>query len=224
MNESTMIQACNAYGPMDLETVTRWGIVNVISFNNMSGPGANQLERGWLREKPMNEEEDEVKQARLIQAARKDKARYPNAVPGRTWLYRQSVKAEPWDRTVRQKISDPAWNSGFFLHYGKSYNYSAPICRDSNLTKPGCNTWPACDRSDPPKCSTMYHDQVGRFARWTTNGSLDCGPQPCGEYLCFPRSTLIVNHSRAKFRCRSGTVRNRFHSSFIVVETVVIGV
>ena len=154
MNLSTKIQACNAYGPMDLATVTRWAIVNVISFNNMSGPGAHQLERGWLYERPMNEEEDEVVQARLIQAARKDKARYPLAVPGRTFLYRQSVKAEPWDRTVREKISDPRW-SGFFLHYGESYNYSLPICRDQNMTKPGCNTWPACDRSNPPKCSKM---------------------------------------------------------------------
>ena len=102
----------------------------------------------------MNEEEDEVTQARLIQAARKDRANYPQAVPGRTWIYRQSVKAEPWDRTVRDKISDPAW-SGFFLHYGDSYDYSLPICRDANLSKPGCNTWPACDSSQPPKCSKM---------------------------------------------------------------------
>ena len=137
-----------------MEVVTRWAIVDVISFNNMSGPGAHQLERGWLHERPMNEEEDEVVQARLIQAARKDKARYPLAVPGRTWVYRQSVKAEPWDTTVREKISDPLW-SGFFLHYGKSYNYSLPICRDHNMSKPGCNTWPACDRSSPPKCSKM---------------------------------------------------------------------
>ena len=28
MNESTMIQPCNAYGPMDLATVTKWAIVN----------------------------------------------------------------------------------------------------------------------------------------------------------------------------------------------------
>ena len=152
----------------------------------MSGPGAHQLERGWLKEHPMNEEEDEVVQARLIQAARKDKAKYPEAVPGRTWLYRQSVKAEPWDKTVRDKIDDPAWSSGFFLHYGKTYNYSLPICRDAHLTKPGCNTWPACDRSDPPKCSKMYHDQVGRFAVWTTKGSLDCGTQPCGECVQYP--------------------------------------
>ena len=115
----------------------------------MSGPTASRLERGWLHERPMNEEEDEVTQARLIQAARKDRANYPQAVPGRTWIYRQSVKAEPWDKTVRDKISDPAW-SGFFLHYGDSYDYSLPICRDANLSKPGCNTWPACDRSQPP--------------------------------------------------------------------------
>ena len=183
MNESTMIQACNAYGTMDLATVTKWAIVNVISFNNMSGPGARQAKRGWLAEHPMNEEQDEVLQARLIQAARNDTARYPGAVPGRTWVYRQSVKAEPWDQTVRTKISDPAWSAGFFLHYGKNYNYSAPICKDANMTKPGCNTWPACDASSPPKCSKMYHDQVGRFAPFTTHGALDCGTQPCGEYL-----------------------------------------
>ena len=164
---------------MNLTTVTKWAIVDVISFNksapfpplslarqhlavspcrsplgSMSGPTASRLERGWLHERPMNEEEDEVTQARLIQAARKDRANYPQAVPGRTWIYRQSVKAEPWDKTVRDKISDPAW-SGFFLHYGDSYDYSLPICRDANLSKPGCNTWPACDRSQPPKCSKM---------------------------------------------------------------------
>ena len=138
-----------------------------------------------------------------------------------------TAKAEPWDETVRDKISDPAW-SGFFLHYGDSYDYSLPICRDANLSKPGCNTWPACDRSQPPKCSKMCestkpppccltatlllllppltrwalgalfadHDQVGRFARWTTNGSLDCGTQPCGECkpttLCRCRLCLLV--------------------------------
>jgi hypothetical protein len=181
MNASTMIQPCNFDGPMNLSTVTQWAIVNVISFNNMTGPGAHQLERGWLHERPMNEEEDEVTQARLIQAARRNTAQYPKAVPGRTWVYRQSVKAEPWDTTVREKISSPGWSSGFFLHYADDYNYSLPICSESNMTKPGCNTWPACDKSTPAKCSRMYHDQVGAFARWTERGALDCGTQPCGE-------------------------------------------
>ena len=83
MNESTMIQACNYDGPMELATVTKWAIVNVISFNNMSGPGAHQAKRGWLAERPMNEEQDEVVQARLIQAARNNTARYPDA--GSVW-------------------------------------------------------------------------------------------------------------------------------------------
>merc|ERR1719409_411245 len=105
----------------------------------------------------MPEEEDELVQAKLIQAAREDRKTYPNAVPGKTWVYRQSVKAEPWDTTVRNKLIDPAY-SGFFLHYAEDYNYSAPICNASaNITKPGCNTWPACDQAKPPRCSKMYH-------------------------------------------------------------------
>ena len=172
----------------------------------------------------MNEEEDEVVQARLIQAARKDKAKYPEAVPGRTWLYRQSVKAEPWDKTVRDKIDDPAWSSGFFLHYGKTYNYSLPICRDANLSKPGCNTWPACDRSDPPKCSKMYHDQVGRFAMWTTNGSLDCGTQPCGEVNPTACEPLLTRLRFTRWCCVAVSLRlpQRFGSARVDAERALL--
>ena len=176
MNQSTMIQPCNEFGPLDLHAAARWGVTAVISFNNMSGrPG------GWLFQSPMNEEEDELLQSQLIQAARRDPAGFPAAVPGRTWVYRQSVKAEPWDKAVRAKLDDPAF-AGFFLRYAADYNYSWPVC-NATLRKPGCNTWPACDGSTPPKCSRFYHDQVGKFSPWTTGGALDCGTQPCGEYL-----------------------------------------
>ena len=159
-NQSTLIQPCNEFGPLDLNVASQWGITAVISFNNMSGKG------GWLFQKPMNEEEDELLQSQMIQTARQDKKKFPSAVPGRTWLYRQSVKAEPWDRSVRVKLDDPAY-AGFFLQYAPDYNYSWPVC-NSTVKKPGCNTWPACDGSSPPKCSKFYHDQVGNTFTTTT--------------------------------------------------------
>ena len=173
-NESTMIQPDNDRGPLNLTTASAWGVTADISFTNMTErPG------GWLFRRPMNCEEDELLQAQLVQAARGDKAGYPHAVRGHSWSYRQSVKAQPWYATVRKKLDDPAY-AGFFLRYAGSYNYSLPVC-SAQRHKPGCNTWPACDGSTPPKCSRFYHDQVGEFAKWTTHGALDCGTQPCGE-------------------------------------------
>ena len=61
-NESTMIQPCNEGGPLNLTTVSQWGVTSVISYNNMSGSG-------WLFQRPMNEEEDEITQAQLIERA-----------------------------------------------------------------------------------------------------------------------------------------------------------
>ena len=92
------------------------------------------------------------------------------------WVYRNIVKADNWFEPV-QKIIDDERYEGWFVKFDR-----AKLA--SNIT-----TSPPCDNNyDPPKCSTLYHDQtlvpnIGRKAAGICVGACDCGKHPCGEYL-----------------------------------------
>ena len=84
---------------------------------------------------PMSAEELLVEQAARLKAAR----------PGvKVWVYRNIVKALPWFTGVRALMDEPA-NAGLFLPFSTTNtSYHVPQC-DKNY--------------DPPRCSTLYHDQ-----------------------------------------------------------------
>jgi hypothetical protein len=90
------------------------------------------------------------------------------------------VAAQPWYTDVREKlVSNPEW----FLKFDPS--------------KKGNYTVPQCDTSfNPPRCSTLYHDQVQTPAYPTGDGSCskpcDCGV-PCGRYLWDTRNADLVD-------------------------------
>lgn len=89
----------------------------------------------WVNS-PMSCEELLVEQARQLKAAR----------PGvRVFLYRNVVKALPWFTSVRTKMDDPAFQD-WFLPFKANGPYHVPQC-DNNFS--------------PPRCTLLYHDQVG---------------------------------------------------------------
>jgi hypothetical protein len=125
----------------------------------------------WINDSPMTCKERLLEQARVIKAINNET---------KVWVYRESVAAQPWYTDVREKlVSNPEW----FLKFDPS--------------KKGNYTVPQCDTSfNPPRCSTLYHDQVQTPAYPTGDGSCskpcDCGV-PCGRYLWDTRNADLVD-------------------------------
>jgi hypothetical protein len=121
----------------------------------------------WATATPMNATEMLVAQAAVLTAAN------PNQ---RVWIYKNIVKALPFFSEVREKLIDPAY-SGWFL----------PFKSGGSLPN-GTYHVPTCDTAfDPPRCSTLYHDQEQTPQSSSSlcgSHACDCGDGlPCGEYL-----------------------------------------
>ena len=152
MSLSTIMMPCNNSGMMDAAAAGKWGIVD-FDWSN-----AKQL---WTNTKPMDCQERLVTQAQLVKGT---------SPASKVFVYRNLVKALPWYRSVREKLTDPAY-SGFFLKFKDGVNgtYHVPPCTGS-------------------KCSAFYHDQDQTPEHPRGDGSCadecDCGAGiPCGEYL-----------------------------------------
>jgi len=178
--ESTWIMACNYSTFLDPNVTAHYGVVD-IDWSN----GKDE----WASHHPMDAEKYLQKQAATIKAQDPKK---------KVWVYRNLVKALPWFGSVREKLSDPAY-SGFFVRFG-----TAPA---ANGSVPGANV-PACDTNySPPRCSSLYHDQVQSPQH--PHGSLlqgscpdapcDCGEGvPCGEYVWDHRNGSMLTEFLVK--------------------------
>ena len=107
----------------------------------------------------------------LMQQAAAIKAASPHA---RVFVYRNSVHAMPWFRSVREKLLDPQY-ADFFLRFAAQ-------------PPPGGFSSPPCDSAQ--RCSSLYHDQTQTPSPLPsgdgvcTDDGCDCGSGlPCGMYL-----------------------------------------
>ena len=127
---------------------------------------------GWAKSQPMDCEERLFTDALNIVAQ--------SANPGKTkaWVYRNSAKALPWFKTVREKLANPLY-APWFLAYG-------PPSVNGTYFSPPCDT-----NFDPPLCSNLYHDSTqspdyARMPRCPITG--DCSVQvpgfPSGDGNC----------------------------------------
>jgi hypothetical protein len=155
---STAIYACNYSGFFDAKFLAQFALVQ-LDWST----GKNV----WANQHPMDAETLMIDQVERIQRAR------PGTI---TMVYRNTVKALSWFRSVREKLVDPAY-AGFFLSYATS------------ATNPSS---PACDTAySPPLCSRLYHDQMQTpqykvhddGQNGTCFAPCDCGGVPVGEYL-----------------------------------------
>ena len=99
-----------------------------------------------------------------------------------TFRSRNTIKALPFYKSVRDKLSDPRYQGWFH----KFKDYQGPASNHSYHV-------PACTYA---KCSGLYHDQQetpeypGTF--YSCTSECDCGPElPCGEY--------VFNHANDTF-------------------------
>ena len=90
---------------------------------------------GWVNAHPMDAEEVLNQQANITNTL---------SPQTKTFVYRNSIKALPWFTSVRQLLSDPAYDV-WFMPFASGVEPHVPVCD---------NSW------DPPKCSLLYHDQV----------------------------------------------------------------
>lgn len=96
MAKSTGIMICNNSGQVDAKWAARWGMVDI---------DWNSDRVDWSKPRPMDTEENMLKNAQAIQAVD------PSTI---TWVYRNGIKALPWMTTVREKLEDRAhW--GWFM-------------------------------------------------------------------------------------------------------------
>jgi len=103
------------------------------------------------------------------------------------WVYRNSIKALPWFRSVRKLLEDPAYAS-WFLKFGP------PTVNGSTYHQPPCDA-----NYHPPKCSHLYHDQtqtphypaVINVDGLCPSTGCDVGTIPIGEYLFDFRSLNV---------------------------------
>jgi len=129
----------------------------------------------WAKQKPMLAEEMLVAQVQMAKAV---------SPSSRYCVYRNAIKALPWFSSVRELLSDPAYDV-WFLKFGNSSKPFSPKC-DTNY--------------DPPLCSELFHDQVQSPGYPQGDGvcaapACDCGPVPCGEYLIDHRAgNVSVNN------------------------------
>ena len=106
MNLSTIIMPCNDTGFTDPKSTLGWGIVD-FDWSNAKGTGTAD---GWVKHKPMDDEELLFKQVQMTTAA----------TPGTTvWIYRNTVYGYPWYTSVRLTLEDPAYAPWYFKFAGK---------------------------------------------------------------------------------------------------------
>ena len=156
MSMSTVIMPCNTTGYFNPSAAAAYGLVD-IDWSN--------AKKEWANAKPMDCEEQLVKQARLIKAQNSHT---------RVWVYRNLVKATPWYTSVREKICDPAY-AGWFLRFNTSTPHVAK-----------------CDNTfDPPTCSDFYHDPEKSLDSSVCTDKCDCGCVPCGYYIWDHRNASL---------------------------------
>lgn len=118
---------------------------------------------------------------RLVEQAQLIKAINPET---KIWVYRESVAAQPWYTDVRAKLMDSK-TAHWFLSFDPTVGKNTTV--------------PQCDISfSPPRCSTLYHDQVQTPHYPTGDGACskpcDCGKGvPCGRYLWDTRNPDLVD-------------------------------
>ena len=156
----------------DPQSTKGWGIVD-FDWSNAKDV--------WAKSKPMDCEEMLVEQVRKTTVASPDTT---------VWVYRNGIKALPWYTLVREKVTDPAY-APWFLKFS-----DAVVANHSLAHVPVCDTnW------DPPKCTTLYHDQTQTPGYPTGDGvcappGCDVGSVPVGEYLFDPRAANLSIHGQ----------------------------
>lgn len=169
MNKSTIIMPCNNSGYTDPNSTRGWAIVD-FDWSNAKGGGSAE---GWVKHKPMDDEEMLWKQVQMTAAA----------TPGTTvWLYRCTVYGYPWYTSVRKILEDPAYEAWWMKFKPQGPWYSKKC--DANY--------------DPPLCSDLYHSQEQTPGYPHGDGdcaapACDCGKVPCGFYVWNHSSTAVVN-------------------------------
>jgi hypothetical protein len=169
MNKSTIIMPCNNTGFTDPKTTLGWGIVD-FDWSNGKGKGTAD---GWVKHKPMDDEEMLFKQVQMTTAATKGTT---------VWVYRCSVYAYPWYTSVRKILDDPAYEP-WFLKFKPQGPWYSPKC-DNNY--------------NPPLCTDYFHMQEQSPGYPHGDGdcaapACDCGTKPCGFYMWNHSSTAVVN-------------------------------
>jgi hypothetical protein len=139
-----------------------------LAFDWSNNKGALPTDLGvWANAHPMDSETDLVVQARSLKAVN------PKS---RVFVYRNLVKALPWMGSVQRLLDNPTFASTLFLGFDPSIeNPHSPRC-DTNYI--------------PPRCSSLYHDQV-QTPQYPNNSKYDgtcaapcdCGNVPCGKCL-----------------------------------------
>ena len=121
MAKSTGIMICNNSGQVDAAWAARWGMVDI---------DWNSDKVDWSKPKPMDAEENMLKNVQAIQAVS------PSTI---TWVYRNGIKALPWMTSVREKLENKQhW--GWFM------------------AKKGCNPSPGVYTCGTNATTNLYHD------------------------------------------------------------------
>lgn len=173
MWRSTIVMPCNISGFMDLEFVSKWGIVDIDWSNT---------KRLWQNEHPMNCQE------MLVDQVKKIKDVSPKT---HVWVYRNLVKALPWYTDVREKISDPRY-AGWFLRFRGSLqdDYQVPPCtagkcselyHDQLQTPVHCDA-PGCDCGAVPCGEYLWDHRNSSLSDWLVD-EFAMGPTGVGHSL-----------------------------------------
>ena len=175
MSLSTIIMPCEYDKFITDPTIRKFGVVDLDWSNSKAL---------WVNEKPMQCEENLVKQATIM------KAETPLS---KVWVYRDPVLAMPWFTTVRKIMDDEDYRP-WFLKFKNGTDGRGPLAHDGD----GTYHHPVCDHNyDPPKCSDLFHSQTQTPGYPKGDGdceeACDCGRVPCGMYLFDHRSKAVVN-------------------------------
>ena len=164
MNQSTIIMPCNKSGFTDPATTVGWSVID-FDWSN-----AKAL---WVKDRPMDDERYLQQQVKMSTSA---------SLGQTVWVYRGSMWAYPWYKSVRKTLQDPAYADWYLKFKPKGPYYSAK-----------------CDYNfDPPRCSDLYHNQEQTPGYPHGDGdcpapNCDCGEGvPCGFYIWNHSSTTVV--------------------------------
>ena len=178
MNRSTFLMACNNTGLFSTEFSSKWGIVDYDWSN---------AKRIWIDHSPMDCD------TLLVEQAARNKAHNPTT---KVFVYRNIVKALPWNTQVRRLLQDKA-NWGWFLPYDGCLISGEYTCKNNNTGE--------IDAS-----ANLWHDEV-QTPGWTGGGTggpdgvchgdsigntgkgCDCGAGvSCGGYIWDHRNASLV--------------------------------
>lgn len=188
MMRSTMLYTCNHSGFHNATYAAQFGVVSYDWSN------AKEV---WAQAHPMTCEEMLTEQAELVLAL---DAGIPGEQP-RVWVYRNTIKALNWFKSVRVKLDDPAYGGWFvrFANYtGGNGSYHVPACTFE-------------------KCSGFYHDQKqtpemgGGSHNGGCNEECDCGDAPCGEYVFDHRNTSFSDWFVNEWMISASTLKHTPH-------------